>query len=70
MLVTKRYIGESIAVTCPDGQVITIKTVYFENDLSGPDARVGIGIDAPKNYLIRRADDRPRRTNAQAGPGA
>lgn len=50
MLVLSRVVGEQIFITGPDGRRITITMV------EGRIGKARIGIDAPKDYVIHRAE--------------
>lgn len=54
MLVLSRKIREAIVVTCPDGTRLGITVVRFGKN------SVGIGIDAPKEYIINRDEMQER----------
>lgn len=50
MLILSRRIGESIVLQCPDGTTILVVL----NDIDG--SKVRIGIDAPREVKIHRAE--------------
>lgn len=50
MLVLARRLGEDVYIDCPDGVRIVIRVADLDKQ------RVRIGIDAPKDYIIHRAE--------------
>ena len=50
MLVLSRKVAEEILITSPDGTVITLMMVEVRGD------KARIGIDAPRNWSVHRAE--------------
>ncbi len=53
MLVLSRHSGESVIVTLPDGRTITFLVCRIQ------EGRIKVGIDAPKDIMIMRAEVLP-----------
>lgn len=53
MLVLSRFQGEKILITTPTGETITIVVSSIQ---LAPRSKVRIALDAPKDYVILRAE--------------
>lgn len=63
MLVLGRFPGERIVITLPDGRRVTVAIVEANG------TRVKIGIDAPKDVPVNRAETLANRMSATGGEG-
>lgn len=64
MLAISRGINEPITIATPDGTITIVITNVVSRSPDGAllsNPRIGIGIDAPKNFAIHRDDTKVKR---------